>query len=239
MHAVAQLPLRASMPRAAARGTCTTVCELQQARPRRSRRRRSADARAARRPQAGSRPLRSLAGARAPQRLRQGARRVLAGEGRNAGLRVHLPGRLGGAQHAARLASTCFSDTTSGLSRPPLCAVQEVALEGQDKAFKDVIEPLESVSLSILPTTRKSLADAGTPDEVAAALTQKSASATTQVAVVSANQARTPPWRSAKCLLTSPPDCSARMMRATCTISSSSRRRPAGLCATQSPRSRL
>ena len=55
-----------------------------------------------------------------------------------------------------------------------------------------MIEPLESVSLSILPTTRKTLADAGTPEEVAQALTQKSASATTQVGVVSASQARTP-----------------------------------------------
>jgi photosystem II oxygen-evolving enhancer protein 2 len=75
-------------------------------------------------------------------------------------------------------------------SLPATCgfALQEVALEGQDKAFKDVIEPLESVSLNISQTTRSSLAEAGSPADVAAALTKKSASASTQVAVVSSGQ---------------------------------------------------
>ena len=84
--------------------------------------------------------------------------------------------------------------------------MQEVTLEGQDKAFKDVIEPLESVSLSILPTTRKSLADAGTPDEVAQALAQKSASATTQVGVVSASEVCTPAGARSPSSLTTPSD---------------------------------
>lgn len=67
--------------------------------------------------------------------------------------------------------------------------MQEASLEGQDKAFKDVIEPLESVSLNIAPTTRKSLAEAGTPDEVAASLTTQSAGSNApQVAVLSAGQ---------------------------------------------------
>ena len=69
---------------------------------------------------------------------------------------------------------------------------QEVALDGQDKAFKDVIEPLESVSLSVLPTTRASLAEAGSPQEVAQALVAKSASPQAKTALVSASQVR---WR--------------------------------------------
>ena len=60
--------------------------------------------------------------------------------------------------------------------------------DGQDKAFKDVIEPLESVSLSVAPTTRASLAEAGTPQEVGAALVAKSAAPGTKVELVSAVQ---------------------------------------------------
>ena len=67
---------------------------------------------------------------------------------------------------------------------------QEVALDGQDKAFKDVIEPLESVSLSVLPTTRASLAEAGSPQEVAQSLVAKSASPQAKTALVSASQVR-------------------------------------------------
>lgn len=47
-------------------------------------------------------------------------------------------------------------------SQPP----QEFTSDVQDKVFKDVIEPLESVSLNIVPTQRKSLTDIGTPEEV-------------------------------------------------------------------------
>ena len=60
--------------------------------------------------------------------------------------------------------------------------------DGQEKAFKDVIEPLESVSLGFAPTTRASLADAGTPQEVGASLVAKSAAPGTQVALLSASQ---------------------------------------------------
>jgi hypothetical protein len=63
-----------------------------------------------------------------------------------------------------------------------------VVQDGQDKAFKDVIEPLESVSLSIAPTTRASLADAGTPQEVGASLVGKSAAPGTKVELLSAVQ---------------------------------------------------
>ncbi len=60
--------------------------------------------------------------------------------------------------------------------------------DGQDKAFKDVIEPLESVSLSVAPTARATLADAGTPQEVGASLVGKSAAPGTKVELLSAVQ---------------------------------------------------
>ena len=39
-------------------------------------------------------------------------------------------------------------------------------MKGQDVAFKDVIEPLESVSVSIIKTDKTTLAELGTADEV-------------------------------------------------------------------------
>jgi photosystem II oxygen-evolving enhancer protein 2 len=50
---------------------------------------------------------------------------------------------------------------------------QEISVDGQDAVFKDVIEPLESVALNIYPTSRESLAEVGTPDEVAKTLVSK------------------------------------------------------------------
>lgn len=61
-----------------------------------------------------------------------------------------------------------------------------MTLEGQDKAFRDVIQPLESASLSVSPTARQSLAEAGTPDEVAAALLAKSAAPGTKTELLKA-----------------------------------------------------
>lgn len=43
---------------------------------------------------------------------------------------------------------------------------QEVVIEGQDKVFKDVIEPLENVSVTMLPTTKQDIRDLGSPQEV-------------------------------------------------------------------------
>lgn len=43
---------------------------------------------------------------------------------------------------------------------------QEVVVEGQDKVFKDVIEPLESVSVNIIPTAKQDIRDFGAPQEV-------------------------------------------------------------------------
>ncbi|CAK9147939.1 unnamed protein product [Ilex paraguariensis] len=50
---------------------------------------------------------------------------------------------------------------------------QEVVIEGQDKVFKDVIEPLESVSVNLIPTRKQDIRDLGPPQEVAETLIKK------------------------------------------------------------------
>lgn len=50
---------------------------------------------------------------------------------------------------------------------------QEVVIEGQDKVFKDVIEPLESVSINLIPTSKQDIRDFGPPQEVAETLLKK------------------------------------------------------------------
>ncbi|XP_003562167.3 psbP-like protein 1, chloroplastic [Brachypodium distachyon] len=50
---------------------------------------------------------------------------------------------------------------------------QEVAVQGQDKVYKDVIEPLESVSINMIQTTKEDIRDLGPPDQVAEALIRK------------------------------------------------------------------
>ncbi|XP_057805018.1 psbP-like protein 1, chloroplastic [Salvia miltiorrhiza] len=57
---------------------------------------------------------------------------------------------------------------------------QEVVVEGQDKVFKDVIEPLESVSVNIIPTTKQDIRDFGPPQEVGETLIQKVLASPTQ-----------------------------------------------------------
>lgn len=39
-------------------------------------------------------------------------------------------------------------------------------VEGQDKVFKDVIEPLESVSVNVIPTVKQDIREFGPPQEV-------------------------------------------------------------------------
>ena len=46
---------------------------------------------------------------------------------------------------------------------------QEVAVKGQDVVYKDVIEPLESVSVSITPTEKATIEEYGSPAEVSLA----------------------------------------------------------------------
>ena len=54
---------------------------------------------------------------------------------------------------------------------------QEISVDGQAKVFKDIIEPLESISLNIYPTERESLKDFGTAQEVAETLVKQALSA--------------------------------------------------------------
>ncbi|KAK8951852.1 hypothetical protein KSP39_PZI003344 [Platanthera zijinensis] len=50
---------------------------------------------------------------------------------------------------------------------------QEVVVQGQDKVFKDVIEPLESVSINLAPTIKQDVRELGSAQEVADALIKK------------------------------------------------------------------
>ncbi|KEH21889.1 psbP-like protein 1, chloroplastic isoform X2 [Medicago truncatula] len=50
---------------------------------------------------------------------------------------------------------------------------QEVVIEGQDKVFKDVIEPLENVSVTMIPTSKQDIKEFGSPEQVAATLIKK------------------------------------------------------------------
>lgn len=50
---------------------------------------------------------------------------------------------------------------------------QEVSVDGQDAVFKDVIEPLESVSVGIVPTDKKSVEEYGDLKEVTFTLANK------------------------------------------------------------------
>ncbi|CAA6654894.1 unnamed protein product [Spirodela intermedia] len=57
---------------------------------------------------------------------------------------------------------------------------QEVVIQGQDKVFKDVIEPLESVSVNLVVTSKEDVRDLGSPQEVAEALVRKVLAPSTQ-----------------------------------------------------------
>uniref|UniRef100_A0A0F7GYD1 PsbP-like protein 1 n=1 Tax=California macrophylla TaxID=337344 RepID=A0A0F7GYD1_9ROSI len=50
---------------------------------------------------------------------------------------------------------------------------QEVTIEGQDKVFKDVIEPLESVSVNVIPTSKEDIREFGSPQEIGETLIKK------------------------------------------------------------------
>ncbi|XP_074579545.1 psbP-like protein 1, chloroplastic [Curcuma longa] len=50
---------------------------------------------------------------------------------------------------------------------------QEVVIQGQDKVFKDVIEPLENVSVNMVVTNKESIKELGPPQAVAEALVKK------------------------------------------------------------------
>ncbi|KAI4348112.1 hypothetical protein L6164_008873 [Bauhinia variegata] len=65
------------------------------------------------------------------------------------------------------------SDNKDGYSFLYPFGWQEVVIEGQDKVFKDVIEPLESVSVNLVPTGKQDIRDFGPPEQVAETLIKK------------------------------------------------------------------
>ncbi|KVH99282.1 Mog1/PsbP, alpha/beta/alpha sandwich [Cynara cardunculus var. scolymus] len=65
------------------------------------------------------------------------------------------------------------TDKTDGYSFIYPFGWQEIVIEGQDKVFKDVIEPLENVSVNVFPTNKENIRDLGSPQEVAEALIKK------------------------------------------------------------------
>ncbi len=59
-----------------------------------------------------------------------------------------------------------IKDSQDGYSFLSPFGWQEVSVKGQDIVYKDVIEPLESVSVSITPTDKKDITEYGSPVEV-------------------------------------------------------------------------
>ncbi|KAJ6843066.1 psbP-like protein 1, chloroplastic isoform X2 [Iris pallida] len=57
---------------------------------------------------------------------------------------------------------------------------QEVVIQGQDKVLKDVIEPLESVSVNMVETNKQDIRDLGSPQEVVEALIKRVLAPTSQ-----------------------------------------------------------
>ncbi|XP_061374418.1 psbP-like protein 1, chloroplastic [Gastrolobium bilobum] len=57
---------------------------------------------------------------------------------------------------------------------------QEVVIEGQDKVFKDVIEPLESVSVNLIPTSKQDIREFGSAEQVGETLIEKVLASPTQ-----------------------------------------------------------
>ena len=47
-----------------------------------------------------------------------------------------------------------------------MVGLQEVSVKGQDCVYKDVIEPLESVSINIIETNKTDIKEFGNPEEV-------------------------------------------------------------------------
>ncbi|KAG0448833.1 hypothetical protein HPP92_015892 [Vanilla planifolia] len=65
------------------------------------------------------------------------------------------------------------SDKNNGYSFLYPFGWQEVVVQGQDKVFKDVIEPLEIVSVNMVPTIKQDVRELGSPKEVADVLIKK------------------------------------------------------------------
>jgi hypothetical protein len=101
-------------------------------------------------------------------------------------------------------------DTSDGYAFLYPFGWQEVSIDGQDVVLKDVIEPLESVSVSFIPTEKKDVTEFGSPKEVAFTLADKVlTSPTQQVNLVAADEVRPPAPAispaAARCCVRSPP----------------------------------
>ncbi|KAK9826793.1 hypothetical protein WJX81_001589 [Elliptochloris bilobata] len=80
-----------------------------------------------------------------------------------------------GSAHAAKVNKeyTPVKDAQDGYSFVYLFGWQEVAVKGQDVVYKDVIEPLESVSVSITKTDKENVSEFGPAPEVAYTLADR------------------------------------------------------------------
>ena len=66
---------------------------------------------------------------------------------------------------------------------------QEIAIDGQDVVFKDIIEPLESVSVNLLPTDKTDISEYGPLDDVVLTLADKVLTGPGQeVKIIAANE---------------------------------------------------
>ena len=68
---------------------------------------------------------------------------------------------------------TPVKDTQDGYEFVYPFGWQEVSVDGQDVVYKDIIEPLESVSVSVTSTDKASIDDFGPPEDVASTLATK------------------------------------------------------------------
>ncbi|KAL4448280.1 hypothetical protein ABPG75_005499 [Micractinium tetrahymenae] len=80
-------------------------------------------------------------------------------------------------------------DTQDGYSFLYPFGWQEVSVDGQDVVYKDVIEPLESVSVSLVPTEKADVREFGDAKEVAFTLADKVLTAPSQeIALLGASE---------------------------------------------------
>lgn len=82
--------------------------------------------------------------------------------------------------HAAPKGFVGVKDSNDGYGFLYPFGWQEVTVDGQDVVYKDVIEPLESVSVSLVPTEKADVTEFGDPKEVAFTLADKVLTAPSQ-----------------------------------------------------------
>lgn len=84
---------------------------------------------------------------------------------------IALSGAIAEPSHAAKLKGfNVVKDTGDKYLFAYPFGWQEVTVDGADVVYKDIIEPLESVSVTLVPTDKKTLNEFGTAEEVAETL---------------------------------------------------------------------